>query len=120
MNEIRSSREANRFFNAWRKHPRNSCNPERDSFLRFASSAEAPRHAGICRHLQIVVKDYRLCGGAEWIRTLGAVAPQGANCTETATLGHISRQKILKFSRLSLGFKSLLLRQRVSGFEAIG
>ena len=34
-----------------------------------------------------------LAGGAEWIRTLGAVAPRGANCTETATLGHIPLQK---------------------------
>ena len=32
---------------------------------RSALSAKSPRHARICRHLQIVVKQYRLCGGAE-------------------------------------------------------
>ena len=56
MNEIRSSREANRFLFAWRKHAWNSANLQGDSFLRVASSAEAPHPAGIYRHLQIVGK----------------------------------------------------------------
>jgi len=56
MNEIRSSREATRFFFAWRKYPWNSTNQRRDSFLRYALSAKAPRPAGIYRHLQIVGK----------------------------------------------------------------
>src|SRR5579863_2087016 len=46
-NEIRSGRESNRFFCAWRKQSRNSYDPQRDSFLRLALSAEAPHHAGI-------------------------------------------------------------------------
>ncbi len=37
--------------------------------FRFASSAQAPRHAGIFRSLQIVGKHYRLCGGEGRIRT---------------------------------------------------
>jgi hypothetical protein len=56
MNEIRTNREANRIFSAWRKHAWNSTNQQRDSFLRFASSAKAPRQARICHHLQIVGK----------------------------------------------------------------
>src|SRR5271166_5113612 len=75
MNEIRSDREANRIFSAWRIHRRNSANLQRDSFLRFASSAKAPRHARICRYLQIVGKHYRLCGGEGGIRTLGTGYP---------------------------------------------
>src|SRR5208282_4802482 len=75
MSEIRSNREANRIFSAWRIHRRNSANLQRDSFLRFASSAKAPRHARICRYLQIVGKQYRLCGGEGGIRTLGTGYP---------------------------------------------
>jgi len=56
MNEISSNREPNRIFFAWRIHRWNSANLQRDSFLRFASSAKAPRHTPICRHLQIVGK----------------------------------------------------------------
>ena len=66
----RSNPEATRFFFAWRKHPWNYANLQRDSFLRFALSAKAPRPARICPYLQIVGKYYRLFGGAEWIRTL--------------------------------------------------
>jgi hypothetical protein len=77
VNEIRSSREANHFFCAWRKHARNSHNPRRDSFLRVASSAKAPRYEGICRHLQIMAKWYRLVGGADRIRTLGTKQASG-------------------------------------------
>jgi len=62
--------EATRFFFAWRKYPWNSSNPQRDSFLRVALSAKAPRPTRICCHLQIVVKYYRLCGGEGRIRTL--------------------------------------------------
>src|SRR5208337_3800301 len=68
----RSNPEATRFFFAWRKHPWNSSNLQRDSFLRFALSAKAPRSARICRHLQIVGKQYRLYGGGRGIRTPGA------------------------------------------------
>ena len=56
MSEIRSNREANRIFFPWRNHRRDSANLQRDSFLRFALSAKAPRHARICRYLQIVGK----------------------------------------------------------------
>lgn len=56
MNEIRSNREANRIFFEWRIHRWNSANLQRDSFLRFASSAKAPCQARICCHLQIVGK----------------------------------------------------------------
>ncbi len=56
MNEFRSNPEANRFFFAWRKHQRISSNLQRDSFLRFALSAKAPRPARICHGLQIVGK----------------------------------------------------------------
>jgi hypothetical protein len=72
MNEIRSNREASRIFSAWRKHPWNYANLHRDGFLRFALSAKAPRPARICRHLQIVGKQYRLYGGEGGIRTPGA------------------------------------------------
>ena len=37
--------------------------------LWFASSSQAPRHAGIWPHLRIIVKQYRLCGGEGGIRT---------------------------------------------------
>ena len=57
--------EATRFFFAWRNHPWNSSNLQGDSFLRFASSAKAPRPARIYRHLQTVGKQYRLCGGGK-------------------------------------------------------
>src|SRR5208337_2916610 len=67
--------EATRFFFAWRKYPWNSSNPQRDSFLRVALSAKAPRPTRICCHLQIVVKYYRLCGGEGGIRTLGTGYP---------------------------------------------
>src|SRR5208283_1314710 len=65
----RSNPEATRFFFAWRKHPWNYANLQRDSFLRFASSAKAPRPARICAYLQIVGKYYRLFGGEGGIRT---------------------------------------------------
>jgi len=74
MNEIRSNPEANRIFSGWRKHQWNSSNLQRDSFLRFASGAKAPRHARICRYLRSVVKQYRLCGGEGWIRTPGTAS----------------------------------------------
>src|SRR5208282_226917 len=70
----RSNPEATRFFFAWRKHPWNYANLQRDSFLRFASSAKAPRPARICAYLQIVVKYYRLCGGEGGIRTPEALS----------------------------------------------
>src|SRR5208283_2640046 len=74
MNEIRSNLEANRIFSAWRKHRWDSANLNRDSSLRFfASSAKAPRHARICRYLQTVGEQYRLCGGEGRIRTLGTL-----------------------------------------------
>ena len=69
MSEFGSNREANRLFCAWRQTReirRIGC---RTRALRFASSAQAPRHAGIFRSLQIVGKHYRLCGGEEGIRT---------------------------------------------------
>src|SRR5208282_3238209 len=65
----RSNPEATRFFFAWRKHPWNYANLQRDSFLRFASSAKAPRPARICAYLQSVGKQYRLYGGEGGIRT---------------------------------------------------
>jgi hypothetical protein len=65
--------EANRFFFAWRKLPRNSAHLQRDSFLRFAVSAKGALPPGICHCVQIVGKHYRLSGGAEWIRTSGAI-----------------------------------------------
>src|SRR5208283_5268664 len=64
-----SNSEPTRFFSPWRKYLGIRPNLHRDSFLRFASSAKAPRHARICRHLQIVGKYYRLCGGEGGIRT---------------------------------------------------
>ncbi len=69
MNEVRPDREANRIFSAWRIHRWNSANLQRDSFLRFASSAKAPRHARIFCYLQMVGKQYRLDGGEREIRT---------------------------------------------------
>jgi hypothetical protein len=39
------------------------------------SNAQAPRYARIFGHLQIVAKQYRLCGGAKGIRTAGAARP---------------------------------------------
>ena len=71
MSEFGSNREANRLFCAWRQTReirRIGC---RTRALRFASSAQAPRHAGIFRSLQIVGKHYRLCGGERGIRTPG-------------------------------------------------
>ena len=78
MSEFCSNREANRLFCARRQTReirRIGC---RTHALRFASSAQAPRHAGIFRSLQIVGKHYRLLGGEGWIRTPGtASAPMG-------------------------------------------
>jgi hypothetical protein len=56
MNEISSNREANRIFSARRKPRAIRPSLHQDGFLRFASSAKAPRHAPIYRHLQIVGK----------------------------------------------------------------
>ena len=75
MSEIGSNREANRLFCAWRQTREIRQIGCRTRALRFASSAQAPRHAGIFRSLQIVGKHYRLCGGEGGIRTLGTGYP---------------------------------------------
>ena len=75
MSEFCSNPEANRLFcsrRQTREIRRLGC---RTRALRFASSAQARRHAGIFRSLQIVVKHYRLGGGEGGIRTLGTGYP---------------------------------------------
>ena len=57
------------FFRRVEKTWRDSANLLRDSFLRVALSAKAPRHARICRYLQFVCKQHRLAGGERRIRT---------------------------------------------------
>jgi hypothetical protein len=71
----RSNPEANRFFFAWRLLRPNTEKPRGDPSLRFASDTKRPRHARIFRHVQIVGKQYRLCGGEGGIRTLGTGYP---------------------------------------------
>jgi hypothetical protein len=73
MSEFCSNREANRLFRAWRQTREIRRIVRRTRALRFASSAQAPRYAGIFRSLRVVGKHYRLCGGEGWIRTPGTL-----------------------------------------------
>src|SRR5258705_10120656 len=69
MSEFGSNLEANRLFCAWRQTREIRRILCRTRALRFASSAQAPRHAGIFPSLQIVGRHYRLLGGEGGIRT---------------------------------------------------
>jgi hypothetical protein len=69
MSEFGSNREANRLFCVWRQTREIRRIRCRTRALWFASSAQAPRHAGIFCPLQIVGKHDRLSGGEGGIRT---------------------------------------------------
>ena len=90
MSEFSLNREANRLFCAWRQTReirRIGC---RTCPLRFASSAKAPRHAGIFRSLQIVGKHYRLCGGEREIRTPETLQIRGRNLAVPRSCGSLN------------------------------
>jgi hypothetical protein len=126
MSEFCSNPEANRLFYAWRQTREIRRIRRRTRALRFASSAQAPRHAGIFRSLQIIGKHYRLCGGERGTRTpeplwasMGRISPEFAALFGSRKSIRAAENLFAWYSRLGVGSLVPFVRWRMRGLGVV-